>query len=374
MKQARSCLYEGCHGRHLRFVQEVDKPLRDTVYTGVKARRYQCLRCKRTFRVYPPGVSRAQSSQRLHGLAVMLYLLGLSYGAVSLALEALGAYLCKSQVYEVVQAAAQRVPGLKREEVFQGIQTPALGGDITSVRCNGRWLPLGLTVDDTNGLVLSIDELSGEDAEILQEWLEPIITTVGAQLLVSDDADAFKIVADQQGLEHQICKGHVKRSTEAMIEDLKPRAAQDEDGSLSAIAVAPQQAVADLEWLEELMETRLPQDASALGILHLRYIDAAPPRKGERASIAYRLRLLFLDRWSLWSRLTRYRTWQGPQGETIDGTNNGAERAIGWWIKERYRTMRGYKRPQSAVNISRFLAWAGNHLDKGGADLALVVA
>jgi len=39
--------------------------------------------------------------------------------------------------------------------------------------------------------------------------------------------------------------------------------------------------------------------------------------------------------------LTRYRTWKGPQGETLDGTHNACERAIGWWIKERYRTMRG---------------------------------
>ena len=134
------------------------------------------------------------------------------------------------------------------------------------------------------------------------------------------------------------------------------------------------QAVADLDWLAELIKTRLPQDASALRILHLRYLQAAPPGKGERASIAYRLRMLFLDRWSLWSRLTRYRTWEGPQGQTIDGTNNGSERAIGWWIKERYRTMRGYKRPKSAVNVSRLLAWAGNHLDTGGADLALLIA
>ena len=73
-------------------------------------------------------------------------------------------------------------------------------------------------------------------------------------------------------------------------------------------------------------------------------------------------------------RLTRYRHWQGPNGETIDGTNNGCERAIGWWVKERYRTMRGYKRPKSAVNVSRLLAWCGNHLERGGADLALLVA
>ena len=103
-------------------------------------------------------------------------------------------------------------------------------------------------------------------------------------------------------------------------------------------------------------------------------MEARSPRKGERASIAYRLRLLFLDRWNLWPRLTRYRTWLGPHGQTVDGTNNGSERAIGWWVKERYRTMRGYKRPKSAVNVSRLLAWCGNHLERGGADLALLVA
>lgn len=73
-------------------------------------------------------------------------------------------------------------------------------------------------------------------------------------------------------------------------------------------------------------------------------------------------------------RLTRYRTWKGPRGETIDGTNNGSERAIGWWIKERHRPVRGYKRRKSAVNVSRPLAWFGNHLDRGGVDLSLLVA
>ena len=61
----------------------------------------------------------------------MLYLLGLSYGAVSLALEGLGISLCKSRVYDAVQEAASRVPGLKREQVFADVKTPALGGDLT---------------------------------------------------------------------------------------------------------------------------------------------------------------------------------------------------------------------------------------------------
>jgi len=51
--------------------------------------------------------------------------------------------------------------------------------------------------------------------------------------------------------------------------------------------------------------------------------------------------------------------------EILDGTNNATERAIGWWIKERYRTMRGYKRTQSALNVSRLIAYSGNHLSSG---------
>lgn len=373
MTPPAKCPYEGCQGRHFRLWQEVDKTLRDTVHDRVKVQRCQCLRCKRTFRVYPQGVSRAQTSQRVYGLAVMLYMLGLSYGAVSLALEGLGVYLCKSRVYEVVQAAAERVPGLKQEQVFEGIQTPALGGDLTSVRCNGRWLSLGLTVDDVTGIVLTLDALPGEDAETLQDWMEPIAAAVGAELLVTDDADGFKTVADDLALEHQVCKGHVKRNTETLIENWTPLVAADSDGSLHAIGVAPEQAVADLERLGELILSRQPEEEAELATFHRRYLGARPPGKGERASLAYRLRMLFLDRWNLWPRLTRYRTWQGPRQETVDGTNNGSERAIGWWVKERYRTMRGYKRSKSAVNVSRLLAWAGNHLGNGGADLATLI-
>ena len=368
------CPHEGCQGRHFEHHQEVDKPLKDTTYEAVFAHRYRCLRCRRTFRVYPQGVTGAQTSQRVKGVGVMLYLLGLSYGATSLALDALGVYMSKTSVYEAVQAAAEKVPGLKRNEVFAGLQTPALGGDLTSVKCNGEWLHLGLAVDDTTGLVLTVDELCAEDADTLKEWLEPVAKAVDAELLVSDDADAFKTVANDLGLEHQVCKSHVKRNTETFIENMEPKVESDQDGSLAAIGVTPEQALKDLKHLGELILSRQPEEENELEEMHHRYTGAAPPGQGERATAGYRLRLMYLDRWNLWRPLTRYRTWQGPQGETVDGTNNGCERAIGWWVKERYRTMRGYKRAKSAVNVSRLLAWCGNHLERGGADLAPLVA
>jgi len=82
----------------------------------------------------------------------MLSLLGLRYGAVSLALQAIGVLMSKTHVYETVQEAAKRVPGLKREQVFQAVRPPALGADLTSVKCKGIWLPLAITVDPISGV------------------------------------------------------------------------------------------------------------------------------------------------------------------------------------------------------------------------------
>jgi hypothetical protein len=72
--------------------------------------------------------------------------------------------------------------------------------------------------------------------------------------------------------------------------------------------------------------------------------------------------------------LTRYRTWAGPDGETLDGTINACERAIGWWVKECYRSMRGDKRETSLLHVSRLIAAMGNALHGPGFALAEVIS
>lgn len=373
-KKVEQCPFQSCNGKHFKIHQEVDKAVRDSQYTQVRARRYRCLKCGRTFRIYPQGIQTGQVSQRVKGLGVMLYLLGLSYGAVALMTEALGVYLSKTSVYQAVQAAAERLPGLKRSQIMSGYRTKAIGADLTYVKCKGKWLPIGVIVDPIRGLVLSIDRLKGEDAQTLIEWIEPIAAGLGAQILVSDDADAFKQAADQTGLDQQVCKSHVVRNTEEMITILRSSIEKKCDNSLTELKISPEQALADLERLGDLIHSRQPQDQLELQALYERYASAPAPKAGRSFSIAYRMRNLFLDRWNLWPRLTFYRTWKDAQGHPIlDGTNNADERAIGWWVKERYRTMRGYKREQSALNVSRLIAFCGNHLSQG-LDLASIIA
>jgi transposase-like protein len=359
------CPY-GCGGKEFWLRQAVKKQVRDSTQSEVLARRYECLDCRRTFRVYPQGINQKQFSQRAIGMAMMLYLLGLSYGAVVLMLEALGLWIGKTTVYEAVQAVAERVPGLKQAQLLEGYRTAALGADLTSVKCKGKWLPLGVTVDPITGLTLSIDQLSGEDAQTLQAWLEPIIKTVDARVLVTDDADAFKTAADENGVYHQVCKSHVVRNSDALIEQLQANLANACNSSLEQIGVSVHQALLDLQRLKELIHLRQPDARDELETLYQRYQAAKPPLRGKPASLAYRLRNLLLDRWNLWPRLTFYRAWKNAAGQPIlDGTNNATERSIGWHIKERYRTMRAYKREQSALNVSRLIAHCGNHLRSG---------
>jgi len=414
------CPYEGCHGRAFKQHQEgCPKELRDPQHEQVEAKRYRCLRCGRTFRVYPKGVSRAQQSDALKAFSVLLYLLGLSYGAVSDALEALGMllskplYLAKTTVYRNVQAAGQKVRRLRQAWLSRGQRVRVIGADTTKVKCKGESIPVGVVVDDLTGIELTIDILENETAETQLAWIRELAEVVGAEVLVSDDADALKTVADELGLSHQVCRAHVTKNVLRLVGELCTQALEAPDpvpqgvklpghrpglhkekailGAAApkpplAIPLRPQagaswlfpvnksmeQFLTDLETAQWLVETH-PHDGEAqLEALHLAYCQAPAPREGEKATIWYRMRLLTLDLWEDWSLLTLYQRWKGPQGERLDGTNNASERAIGWWIKERYRSMRGYKRPESVLNVSSLLGWLGGQ--HAGYNLAELVA
>jgi hypothetical protein len=68
----------------------VRKKIVDGKYREVIAWRYECGKCGFTLRVYPQWVSNKQISKRVMGMAIMLYVLGLSYDAVEIVLTSLG--------------------------------------------------------------------------------------------------------------------------------------------------------------------------------------------------------------------------------------------------------------------------------------------
>ncbi len=171
------------------------------------------------FRVYPLGVSHDQTSTRLKGLAVLFYVLGMSYGAVAIALGALGCPLSKVAVYNAVQEAGAAVAGLRREAVRRGGgRVVGLGADLTSVRCGGQWLTVGVSVDAVRGTVLSLDLLPNGEAATLDRLGTRIWPrSSGPRCWSAMMPMASRRRRMRAGCEHQVCKAHVLRNTEAWV-------------------------------------------------------------------------------------------------------------------------------------------------------------
>ncbi|MCS6861387.1 MAG: hypothetical protein NZT92_13815 [Abditibacteriales bacterium] len=155
------------------------------VFDQVRAARYQCLTCHRTFRVYPIGVRRAHVSQRVEGLASILYLSGLSSREVSLVLEQVGVHLARSWVCDTGRAV-QRNLRVKRQKVFEGLEMSANGPEAMRVKYHGAWARLQVTLNPPKELVLTVDVTSERDMQSLRQWLEPLARAVQANLLVGD--------------------------------------------------------------------------------------------------------------------------------------------------------------------------------------------
>ena len=363
-EELRICSYAGCEGQHFKphGVKGEQKAVRDLAHEAVKSYRWRCLRCNRTFRVYPHGVSHTQQTSRLKGITVLLYVLGLSYGAVADFLVAMGCAVSKTTVYNNVQTAGQRARSRQRDTVTRSGKRAVIGTDGTYVKVRGEQVGIQVVVDDDSGELLRLEIIVSENIE---EVLA-IVQEVGAEVMVSDDLDVYKQVADELNLAHQICRGHVKRNVEELTESIEQQLQRKEpppDGVISS----PERLQEDLESLRQLVHTR-PKDASdQLERLYHRYKAAPVPKKGERHTAWYRTRILVTRLWDRWHRLTL-----DQSREDLDGTNNSTERLIGWWIKERYRTMRGYKRTQSIHNVATLTARMG--VRSGRYDLAELYA
>jgi hypothetical protein len=371
----RTCPYadrqhrkQRCRGTQFKLHQvNCPKPLRDTRHSQVRAQRYRCLSCRRTFRVYPSGVSSAQPSATLKALSVLLYILGLSYQAVSDLLEALNPPVCKTSVYHNVQAAGAQAIQLRTSWLTQqALKVQVLGIDCTHVKRWGQDTIVAVATSILSGAALAFDSVDDESAQRVTTWIRALAESVGAEVLLTDDADALKTVANAWGLDQQICRAHVNRNGHALIASLGTKALAHPDRVPRGLRVNVEQFLTDLQELEEI-STGLPHDGQQpLVVLTERYQAAPPPKPNNKASMWYRLRLLTLDWSEHWSRLTRFQSWRGAHNEKLDGTNNLTEPVMGQRVKERYRTtgtvplgMRGYKREASILNVSSLLGWVG---------------
>ena len=158
---------------------------------------------------------------------------------------------------------------------------------------------------------------------------------------------------DELGVAHQLCRRHVKENVEDLADDLVDQLGNDEPPPEDS-DLTPEQLEDDLEQMRRLVWERPEDGEEQLEKLYDRYKVVTKPPPGTRHSVWYRMRMLATRLWERWRKFTL-----DQQRDDLDGTNNACERLIGWWIKERYRMMRGYKRKESIKNVVTLTARMG---------------
>jgi transposase-like protein len=286
-------------------------------------------------------------------MSVLLWVLGLSLDNVSAFLRALGCGIAKSTAWENLQAAGEEAGRLRKRRP-QG-KVRVIGVDTTVYKIKGEKITTGMITDGESGAVIEVEILESKDEEGLKAWLGDLVA-LGVEVLISDDDDTFKAAADDLGLKHQVCISHVRRwvnkRTRELIEEAEILEAKESDSV--QIRGDPEELIEDCLRVKELVRELNERGPPELERLHLKYVWADPPLKGERASPWYRMRILTLKLWNNWNRLVLFQKEPG-----LDGTNNVTERAIGRCGKVRYRMMRGYKSRKSWKLTHELFAWLG---------------
>jgi transposase-like protein len=326
----------------------VRKPLKDHGVREVRVHRYKCLSCARTFTHYPTGVTSKDQSRRTVVLAALMYGLGLSCSAASHLLGALGAEVSKGTVWRDAQEAGE---ALRRSRPAG--RAWVLGADETVFKVKGKEVVVGFVVDAQSEKTLGFEVLLEGDGRAFGEWVEPYARELGAEVLVTDDNDSYRIATAELGLSHQLCIAHVrkyvKRRSKSILEQSE-REYREEEAPGKKLG----ELEADLSRVRELVDDLEEEGGARMGRLHRGYSWASPPeRKGEKASAAYRMRMLTLELWNRWPKLLLH--LRRPE-LGMDGTNNASERSIGK-SKIRYKTMRGYKSEDGMKNGIGLTQW-----------------
>ena len=295
--------------------QRVGKAIIDTQIHQVVALRYRCLGCGRTFRHYPEGVCAYRQSQRLMGLAALLWALGLSMSATSHVLHALEAGIHKSSVLRDVHRAGLR---LQDRKVVGRVRV--LGADETVMGIRGQATLLGFVTDAQTGKTVGVDLLLTADSRAFLRWLRPYVERLGVEVLVSDDLNTYKPVVEALGLEHQVCLAHVRKWVTLRLQKI---AGWEEEKAL----------------IRQLMQ-ELPSHGGWVLLSLERSVRRSPP-----------LRRLVVDLLQRWPALLCHRRRQG-----VPSTNNRTEQAIAK-SKMRYKTVRGYKSVSGALAGVALTQW-----------------
>ena len=120
---------------------------------------------------------------------------------------------------------------------------------------------------------------TSESAEEIEPFIRDIAEQVEAEVLVSDDLNSYKNVADNADLAHQICQSHIIRNVDKIVESIgRPTRMLCPPLMPKGVKSSYHQIERDGRILQGLVRDRPPDAKQILAILYDCYKAAPTPR------------------------------------------------------------------------------------------------
>lgn len=181
---------ERCGSQGFNLHQRATKALKDPLLPRADVVRFICKRCRKTTRLYPPGVDAARQTVALRQASVLLYWLGLSYDGIRELLGHLGCPLSKATVWANVRASGllgsrQR---LRADPGSLSVQ-PRPNGVAARLLLRGRATTVRLE-SGSGELRLVVGSLQPEAARLLQRRIEQATRRLGLPTAAAERYEA----------------------------------------------------------------------------------------------------------------------------------------------------------------------------------------
>ena len=302
-----------CKGEVFQRWGTSNRQIKDTKVRSVKVPRYKCTKCWRAFRSYSEGVSRAQQSERLMKLCVIMWSLGLSHRSVVLILSVFGISLSHMSGWRDVQEVGKRI---RHKLKWKAVRVTGVDG----AWINGRGIMVAVDLGD--GELLAIAEIDEKEKERLQAWLKVLKQKHNIGAIVTDDLATYKEIAEELELGHQTCQFHVRRWVGKALKKL------EEELPPEWLHIIPK--------VQELIND-LPSNGSKILYELWKEMPGRTTKPNEERTPLEKLRDIVLRLSQDWGSYIEFYSDPG-----IPWTNNQTEQIIGR-LKNRAKRVRGYK-------------------------------
>lgn len=137
-------------------------------------------------------------------MSVYYWLLGMSLGAVTDALDPFGCHLGRTTVFDNLRQTGTVARRRLRERLRSKITVRVVAMDFTHVTEQGHDTAVMHTSDASTGLTLEITPLHAEDEHTITRYVQWIAKLTGCEVILTDDADTFKTAADAAGVPRHV--------------------------------------------------------------------------------------------------------------------------------------------------------------------------